>query len=108
MEADCTEFIFKNFDTFGVEMLRDSKLLSNHMDALKQDRADGMASPRWIPLQSPAYSTEVKWMHLLGFKCDSANKLYYVDGRKKPEQKEHRAQFINQYLTAIELHTVDS
>ena len=47
MEAGCNVFIFNNMDNFGVEMLRNemaSKLLSKHMDALKQDIADGIAS----------------------------------------------------------------
>jgi hypothetical protein len=94
-------------------MLRDEmvkNLLSKHMDEFKQDVEAGIRTEhsdeykrleRYLS-QPPAYSTVVKWVHSLGFKGDSAKKSYYVDGHEKPEQQEHRAQFINQYLTKIE------
>ncbi len=114
-EADCKEFIFNNFDNFGVEMLRDemvNNLLLKHVDEFKKDVEAGIRTEhsdkyklleRYLS-QPPAYSTVVKWVHSLGFKRDSAKKSYYVDGHEKPEQQEHRAQFINQYLTKIEPH----
>jgi len=47
MEADCKYFIFHNFDTFGVNMLREemvSYLILKCMNASKKDVAPGDVS----------------------------------------------------------------
>ncbi len=41
----------------------------------------------------------------MGFKQDRSKKLYYVDGHEKPEQVQHRSQFITTFLTEIEPHS---
>ena len=53
-------------------------------------------------IKPPSYTTVLRWVHYLGFKQDKMKKSYYVDGHEHEDQKRHRSEFTNKYLTQLE------
>jgi hypothetical protein len=43
-------------------------------------------------------TTVFRWMGRLGFKYETRQKTYYVDGHEKPETKKYRKTMVSQYL----------
>ncbi len=82
LEVDCKEFIFKNFDNFGVEMLRDELVLSlfpKHISIVMSDttftalqESDEYKLLNQYLNSPPSYSTVLRWVHGMGFKRDIA------------------------------------
>ena len=93
-------------------MLR-NKLITNIIPGLNKkaedeqvpvDSSEFMLLSR-LSTQPPSYSTVLRWLHSLGFSHDKLKKLYYVDGHKHEEQKQHRSMFIDRYLLDLERYT---
>jgi hypothetical protein len=107
--ADASTFILDHLDHFSVEMLR-GELISKIIPALtKECEDDGIPddSPERILLSQfeirpPSYTTVLRWVHYLGFSQDKLKKSYYVDGHEHEEQKKHRSQFTQRYLSDLE------
>jgi hypothetical protein len=53
-------------------------------------------------ISPPSYTTVLRWVHYLGFSQDKLKKSYYVDGHEHEEQKKHRSQFTQRYLSDLE------
>jgi hypothetical protein len=112
-KADCLEYIYRNFDNFVVDMLKDkiiAKLLPKHVaeiggrvssGQLPQGCEEQTLFQRYteVPL---SHKVVLSWVKSIGFYRDSVKKSYYSDGHKKPEQKNHRSRHTHQYLAKME------
>jgi hypothetical protein len=108
--ADASTFILDHLDHFSVEMLR-GEIISKIIPALaKECEDDGIPEDSTectllsqFEMRPPSYTTVLRWVHYLGFSQDKLKKSYYVDGHEHEEQKKHRSQFTQRYLSDFEL-----
>ncbi len=108
--ADARTFILDHLDHFSVEMLR-GEIISKIIPALaKECKDDGILEDSTectllsqFEIRPPSYMTVLHWVHYLGFLQDKLKKSYYVNGHEHEEQKKHRSQFTQRYLSDLEL-----
>ncbi len=107
--ADASTFIIDHLDHFSVEMLPGG-IITNIIPALAKDCEDNGipedSTERTLlsqfEIRPPSYTTELRWVHYLGFSQDKLKKSYYVDGHEHEEQKKHCSQFTQRYLSDLE------
>jgi hypothetical protein len=110
--ADASTFILDHLDCFSVEMLR-GEIITKIIPALtKECKDDSILEDSTehtllsqFEIRPPSYTTVLCWVHYLGFSQDKLKKSFYVDNHEHEEQKKHRSQFAQRYLSDLELQS---
>ncbi len=108
--ADASTFILEHFDHFSVEMLR-GEIITKIIPALtKECKDDGIPEDSTehkllsqFENNPPSYTTVLHWVHYLRFSQDKLKKKsYYGNGHEHEDQKKHRSQFTQIYISDLE------
>ena len=102
------DFARENLDTLSVDSLHafvTDDLLPFVISRASDDEDDDAPTKRMIrrwQVKPPSPVTAWRWLRSCGFSYNSTKKSFYVDGHERVENKLHRRQFVDTFLTKWE------
>jgi len=101
-------FAQENLETLSVDSLHafvNDELIPSLISSSTANVNDDAPTKRMIrqwQVKMPSPVTAWRWLHSCGFSYNAAKKSFYVDGHERVENRMHRKQFVDKFLTKWE------